>query len=142
MPKNNTVEVLQMIETRIYLCLIIRHTTNPDAKEHKKLKIQTMIDQSARDLLLQKAIRQDWDRAAQIYARKNSRTIYPRYLEKFLRGQRNPTGRKRGAHQPLDMFDAIATAIAEREEAERQQTAQALRILQSKMRIEPIPLAI
>lgn len=101
-----------------------------------------MIDQAIRNALLEKTIRQDWDKAAQIYKKNNNRFIYPRYLERFLRGYSNPTGRFAGSHQPLRMFEAIAQAVAERQQAERDQTAKALQILQTKIRIDkpqPIP---
>ncbi len=101
------------------------------------------IKKEARKELLQHVIRRDWERAAQIYHKNSKKQIYPRYLERFLRCYSNPTGRNPKSHQPLQMFDAIASAVAERQEAERQQTAHALEILSRKIHIgRPTPIAL
>lgn len=101
-----------------------------------------MIDQSLRDQLRHQIKPGDWQIAAQIYQNKVKKYISARYLRKFIEGDKNPTGQRPGVHSPLQMFDAVADAVAKRQENERQQTQKAIQILQSKIRIEPIPLCI
>lgn len=101
------------------------------------------ITKEARKELLKHVIRPDWEKAAQIYHKNSKKPIYPRYLERFLRCYSNPTGRAAGSHQPLQMFEAIAEAVAQRQTIERAQTAHALEILARKIHIDkPATIAL
>lgn len=104
-----------------------------------------MIDQEIRTALLQKTIGSDFEAAAQIYEKNTKRPIYPRYLDKFLRGERNPTGRHPASHDPGQMFAAIAEAVAERQRRERQYSEDARRrltelIMRDTSPHQPMPL--
>jgi len=93
-----------------------------------------MIDQQQRDLLLReiKTGQQDYEKAAEIYQRLHGRSIHPRYLEKFLKGQRKCNSGKPKQHQPIEMYRCVAEAIAWRREREKReketQTSEASRI--------------
>lgn len=102
-----------------------------------------MIDQSLRDQLRAQIKPGDWQIAAQIYQNLVKKYISPRYLRKFIEGDKNPTGQRPGVHNPIQMFDAVAEAIRTRQQVERDQTTKALQILQSKIRIDkPQPIAL
>lgn len=101
-----------------------------------------MIDQSLRDQLRHQIKPGDWQIAAQIYQKLVKKYISPRYLRKFIEGDKNPTGQRQGVHSPVQMFDAVAEAIQQRQQTERDQTAKALKILQTKIQIpKPQPIA-
>lgn len=92
-----------------------------------------MIAQNQRDLLLDKIKPGDYHTAAQIYLRLTGRSIYPRYLQKFLKGQRKVTGRKKEGHDPLKMYEALAEAIKWREDKEAKTNESAAQIYKEKL---------
>lgn len=73
-----------------------------------------MIKQEDRDTLNNLIMRGDIPRAADIYRKNTNRGISNHSLEKFIKGERKNYGDKPGTHQPEDMYNAIAQAIAER----------------------------
>ena len=102
-----------------------------------------MIDQSLRDQLRAQIKPGDWQIAAQIYQKLVKKYISPRYIRKFIEGDKNPTGQRPGVHNPIQMFDAVALAISQRQAAEIEQNQKALQIIQSKIRIDkPATIAL
>lgn len=103
-----------------------------------------MIDQSTRNALKAQIRKGDYEAAAQIYQKVVNRYITPRYLQKFIEGQKNPTGQRPGSHHPLKMFSAVAEAVRQRREREQYNTSAANRLLETLMRDanhhQPIPL--
>lgn len=111
-----------------------------------------MIDQQQRDLLLAnvKTGQEDYETAALIYQKATGLTIHPRYLEKFLKGQRRCHSGKPKRHQPVEMYRSVAEAIAQRHQREKReketQTSEASRIYQNLIKIiqkdtKPQPIA-
>ena len=92
-----------------------------------------MISQQARDELRQHTKKGDYKTAAKIYEQTVNRTIGARYLQKFIEGEKNPSGRP-GCHQPLKMFEAVAQAVHRRQMAEQESTVAAQQILKDKIR--------
>lgn len=102
-----------------------------------------MIDQPTRDTLENQIRKGDYEAAAQIYHKLVKKTITPRYLQKFLKGQKNPTGTRPHSHQPLQMFHALTQAVKERTDRQQQQTQAAQQLLQTihshTTQTKPIP---
>ena len=78
-----------------------------------------MITQDQRDELKKLSIRGDIQRAVVIYNKNTGREIGIRAMQKFVTGERKNTGINRRAHQPLELYRAMAQAIAERLEKEK-----------------------
>lgn len=93
-----------------------------------------MIAQHTRDQLRAQIRSGDWEKAAQIYEKNVSRPIYPRYLQKFIEGDKNPTGRNPRNHSPSQMFAAVAQAIQERQQREHEANQAAQKLLQTILR--------
>lgn len=87
-----------------------------------------MIDQATRDKLRQQVRKGDYESAAKIYQKIVNRYVTPRYLEKFLKGQKNPSGRP-GCHDPLKMFEAVAEAVSQRNQRQLDTTEKANRLI-------------
>ena len=83
-----------------------------------------MISLSERDELAKKLCHSDYSTAASIYTRNTGRKLHYRYLEKFIKGERKCTGKKPGAHQPLEMYRALAEAYRQRIDAEKMKEAE------------------
>ena len=102
-----------------------------------------MISQSTRDDLRAQIRKGDYETAAKIYQDVVNRYVTARYLEKFLKGQKNPTGRA-GCHDPSEMFGAIAKAVSQRNQREREATERANALVKAIMRdttpAQPMPL--
>lgn len=94
---------------------------------------QLMIAQNQRNLLLLRVKPGDYHAAAQIYHALTGRRIYPRYLQKFLKGERKVTGRKKEGHDPLKMYEAMAEAIKNRGEKEALLAESAAQIYKEKL---------
>ena len=88
-----------------------------------------MIDQTTRDKLRQQVRKGDYESAAKIYQKIVNRYVTPRYLEKFLKGQKNPAGRP-GCHDPLKMFEAVAEAVSQRHQNQLDTTEKANRLIE------------
>lgn len=102
-----------------------------------------MIDQSVRNRLKDQIRKGDYEAAAQIYKKNVTRYVTARYLQKYLEGQKNPTGRP-GCHDPAAMFAAIAEAVRQRKAREQQATTQANELIQQIIRdtTPPQPIAL
>lgn len=101
-----------------------------------------MIDQATRDILRQQIRKGDYETAAKIYKQIVNRYVTPRYLEKFLKGQKNPSG-KPGCHDPLKMFEAAAEAVRQRIEREQNATQTATKLIETILRdTKPQPIAL
>lgn len=101
-----------------------------------------MINQSTRDELRAQIRKGDYETAAKIYKNVVNRYVTARYLEKFLKGQKNPTGRT-GCHDPSEMFEAIAQAVSQRHQREREATDKADALVKAIMRdTKPQPIAL
>ena len=87
-----------------------------------------MIAQQLRDTLDEQIEFGDYQIAAQIYLKKVKKPISPRYLHKFIKGQKNPTGRP-GRHDPEAMFAAIVEAVSQRQERVRKATESARKFM-------------
>lgn len=76
------------------------------------------------DLMALRSVTQrgDIQRALQIYAQETGRPLSERSMQAFLQGTRYH-GIRPGSHQPVDMYRAIAKAVAERQERERRLNA-------------------
>lgn len=90
-----------------------------------------MIKQEQRDILKNQINRGDFPVAASIYQQNTGRAISDRMLQKFLTGERQCLGDKPGAHQPEEMFRAIAQAIQRRKDREKRLNNLAADILAS-----------
>lgn len=107
---------------------------------------QQAIEIDERRALAQKTKWGDLERAAIIYHNRTGKTIAPNYLTKFLNGHREGSASIHRKHMPLDMYAAIAEAIAERQTQANQtnQKAQQLRKLietiTTDTKPKPIPL--
>lgn len=107
----------------------------------------TMINQDQRNLLLREIQPGDYFTAAEEYKQLTGREIYPRYLQKFLKGERKVTGRKVTGHDPLKMYEALAEAIRKRKESDAKRTAAAAQIYKQKLilkmqgDLKPSPIA-
>ena len=66
--------------------------------------------------------RGDIQRAMQIYQADTGRLLSERSMQAFLQGTRYQ-GIRPGSHQPVDMYRAIAKAVAERQEREKRLNA-------------------
>lgn len=102
-----------------------------------------MIDQTTRDKLRKQIRKGDYETAAKIYKQVVNRYVTPRYLEKFLKGDKNPVGRP-GCHDPSQMFESVARAVGQRLERERDATIKADKLISAIIRdttpTQPIPL--
>lgn len=101
----------EICKIQIYLC--ITH------KGNDKETLIRMISQSNRSNLMKRVDgrKGDYRRAAQIYLESTGISIGSKYLYYFLRGERKVNGT--GRHLALNMFEAIAKAVNEREMNER-----------------------
>lgn len=77
-----------------------------------------MISNELRAALRAKTIPGDIPHAAQIYQKITSRKIHKSQLQKFLNGLYPFHNHRPGSHDPLQMYEAISVAVAERLERE------------------------
>lgn len=104
-----------------------------------------MIDQEQRKALLDKLKKGDLADAVKIYEKNTARKINRTMLEKFIKGLYPFRGRNPNAHNPAQMFNAIAEAVAERQRRERQYSEDARRrltelIMRDTSPHQPMPL--
>lgn len=73
----------------------------------------------------------DIKRARDHYKKATGRSISISYLSMFINGDKPVTGNIPGSHQPQDMYAAIAAAINERQDRQKQLENLVLRIKES-----------
>ncbi len=101
-----------------------------------------MIQTTARETLKANLQNGDLITAAQIYEKNTNRSIHPSLLQKFIAGKHRFTGKAPKAHQPLQMYQAIAEAVAQRKAKEYEATIAANQLLQTILRdTKPQPIA-
>lgn len=101
-----------------------------------------MIDQAIRNNLKDQIRKGDYEIAAQIYQKLVKKRITPRYLHKFIHGTHNPTGQRPGTHDPLRMFEAVATAVRQRQTAAQNANTAAQKLIETILidtKPQPIP---
>lgn len=93
-----------------------------------------MIHNEQRAALAAQLVKGDLIQAVKIYEKIAKRKIHRSMLEKFVENLHPFRGDAPGSHDPLQMYQAIAQAIAERQQREREATQKAADLLQTILR--------
>lgn len=88
-----------------------------------------MIDTEQIDALAAQLQPGDLVGAVKIYEKIAYRQISTSILQKFIRRRHPFTGRRPGSHQPIDMYRAIAQAVAQRCRHEQETTRKAAELV-------------
>lgn len=108
------------------------HKTDTIAKEQNTFaftakKVNKMISSEQKEALSKRVVggASDYNNAAEIYQALTGLSITPRYLYKFITGERKVTGAKPGSHNPVDLYEALVEAVTRREKKESEMKARA-----------------